>query len=44
MRNNDKFLWMIRTGIFVIAKFLRISTIKHFINGRDNIIRDRVLM
>jgi hypothetical protein len=44
MRNNNKFLGMIRAGIFVIAKFLRIFTIKRFINGRDNIIKNRVLM
>jgi len=40
MRNNNILLGMIRAGILVIAKLLRISTIKHFINGRDDIIRD----
>jgi hypothetical protein len=44
MRDDNKFFGMVWAGVFVIAKFLRISTIKHFVDGRDNIIRDRILM
>ena len=44
MRDNDILARMVRAGKFMVAKFLRVSTGKHFFYNSRDIVRDRVFM
>lgn len=42
MRHNNILVGMIRASIFMVTKFVRVSTGKHFFYNRRDIIRDRI--
>ena len=44
VRDNDILLRMVRASIFMVARFFRVSTGKHFFYNRRDVVGDRVFI